>query len=191
MNSRPWMIGLLLIMALICSTALALIDMQTSPIIQRQQELAYMSTVLDVFKISYNAENPDDIIQTFRDRIVEDTIKGVDIFRDSGTGAIALPMGGGGFQGPIELVVALDGDTVTGFKIIKQDETPGLGARITEEDFQASFEGKKVENGITMTKSGNAGPQEFDAITGATETSKALTRILNDGFKKYFEAIKG
>ena len=72
MNSRPWMIGLLLIMALICSTALALIDMQTSPIIKRQQELAYMSTVLDVFKISYNAEDPEEIIGTFRDRIVEE-----------------------------------------------------------------------------------------------------------------------
>ncbi len=41
-----------------------------------------------------------------------------------------------------------------------------------------------------MTKSGNAGINEFDAITGATETSRALVRILNRGFSRYFEQEK-
>jgi Na+-translocating ferredoxin:NAD+ oxidoreductase RnfG subunit len=48
------------------------------------------------------------------------------------------------------------------------------------------FIGKKVAKGIKFVKSGHAGPSEFDALTGATETSRALARILNNGFTAYY-----
>ena len=190
MNNRFWMIGLLIIMAVVCSSALALVNIKIAPIIQRNNEITYMSTVLDVFGIMYDAENSDSIISTYAQKIEEHDIDGLRLFIDKESGRNATSISGSGFQGPIILIVALEDDMISGFKVVSQVETPGLGSRITEESFQKSFIGKRVSNGIAMTKSGNAGISEFDAITGATETSRALVRILNRGFSLYFEQGK-
>ena len=190
MNNRFWMIGLLIIMAVVCSSALALVNIKIAPIIQRNNEITYMSTVLEVFGIMYDTENSDSIISTYAQKIEERDIDGLRLFIDKESGRNATSISGSGFQGPIILIVALEDDMISGFKVVSQVETPGLGSRITEESFQKSFIGKRVSNGIAMTKSGNAGISEFDAITGATETSRALVRILNRGFSLYFEQGK-
>ena len=185
MNNRFWMIGLLIIMAVLCSTALALVNKVTAPIISMQNEIRYKRTVLEVFKIPYSAEESDSIISTYGQNIEEREDGGTTMFIEQKTGNSAISITGSGFQGPITLIVALKDGIITGFKVVSQVETPGLGARITEDAFQQSFVGKNVSGGIKMTKSGNAGPGEFDAITGATETSKSLERILNAGFARY------
>ena len=190
MNSRAWMIGLLVIMGIVCSTALALVNIKTSPIISRNEEITYKSTVLDVFGIPYDSEDSESIIPMFEQDIEERVEQELTLFRNKNTGATAVSFSGSGFQGPISLVVALEGTTISGFKVVSQVETPGIGARITEAEFQRSFVGKEVTDGITMTKSGSAGQREFDAITGATETSRALEKILNRGFGRYFQAVK-
>ena len=189
MNSRAWMIGLLMIMGVICSTLLALVDIQTSPIIERNREIAYMSTVLDVFGRSFDGDDSEAIIATFNENIERREEQGLTLFLEKQTGATAVSLEGSGFQGRIAIVVALDKDTIKGFKVVDQVETPGLGGRISEGPFQQSFVGKKVGDGITMVKTGRAGPAEFDAITGATETSRSLEKILNLGFDKYFEIV--
>ena len=190
MNNRYWMIGLLVILAIVCSTALALVNYKTMPVIERNREITKMRTVLDVFGITYDSENSDSIIEMYKQRIEKREAGELELFDDKETGATAVSMAGSGFQGTISLVVALDGDTISGFKVVSQVETPGLGARITEQNFQDSFIGKQATEGLAMTKSGNAGPREFDAITGATETSKALEKIFERGFKRYFEVVK-
>ena len=186
MNSRAWMIGILLIMAVICSSALALVNIKTAPIIERNNELTYMRTVLDAFGVAFDVTDSEKIIALFKERITEKESNGLTLFSENESGATAVNLTGGGFQGPISLIVALDGKTVKGFKVVNQKETPGLGARIMEDDFQRSFVGKTVGDGITMVKTGDAGPNEFDAITGATETSRALEKILNRGFDLYY-----
>lgn len=190
MNNRFWMIGLLIIMAVVCSTALALVNVKIAPIIQKNNEIKYMSTVLDVFGLQYDSINSDSIISTYKQAVEEREANGLRLFTDKESGRTATSVSGSGFQGPITLIVALEDDMITGFKIVNQVETPGLGSRISEESFQESFIGKRVSNGISMTKSGSAGISEFDAITGATETSRALVRILNRGFSRYFEVVE-
>ncbi len=186
MSGRAWMIGLLIIMAVICSAALAFVNDVTAPVIKQKNELTYMRRVLDVFEILYEMDDVEGTITTYKNRIEEREGKTGRTFVDTKTGRSAISVEGGGFQGPISLLVSLDGDTIAGFRVVSQVETPGLGQRITEESFQQSFIGKKVDNGIKMTKSGNAGETEFDAITGATETSKALEKMLNRSFETYF-----
>lgn len=184
------MIGMLLIMAVVCSTALALVNIVTSPIIERNNEIKYMSTVLDVFGLEYNSDDSDAIIAKYKAAVTESDLDGIALFTENASGSSATSINGSGFQGPIEVIVALDGELISGFKIVSQVETPGLGARITEDEFQRSFVGKNVANGIKMSRSGNAGISEFDAITGATETSKSLESILNKGFANYFEKMR-
>ena len=190
-HSKAWMLGLLLILSIICSAALAFVNIKTEPIIRRNEEIKRMMTVLNVFEVSYDPLDDRSVTDTYRSRITETEENGLTIFHEKESGQTALQLSGSGFQGIIKVVVALKGDTVSGFRIIRQSETPGLGSRISEEAFQKQFIGKKVSGGITMVKSRKAGPTEFDAITGATESSKALARILNNGFSRYFRNESG
>lgn len=186
MNSKKWIMGMLLILSIICSGALALVNIKTLPIIQRNAEIQRMGIVLDAFQIKYDPKNTAEITSTYKNRVTESEEKGLMLFKEKESGATALSLSGGGFQSIITLVVALKGETISGFKVVSQNETPGLGARMMEKSFQNSFIGKKVSGGIKWVKTGHAGPSEFDAITGATETSKALTRILNRGFSSFY-----
>lgn len=188
MNNRFWMIGILVIMAVICAAALGLVNSVTGPVIALQNELAYKRTVLEVFGIPFPPEDTDAILAAYDEHVAEREVEGLTVFTEPSSGREAISIEGSGFQGEIGLIVSLDGTVITGFRVVSQVETPGLGARITEEPFERSFIGKDVENGIAMTRSGGAGPSEFDAITGATETSRALARILNRGFERYFAA---
>jgi len=186
MNSKKWIIGMLLILSIICSGALALVNIKTLPIIQRNAEIQRMGIVLDAFQIKYDPKNTAEVTSTYKNRVTESEEKGLRLFKEKESGATAVSLSGSGFQGIITVVVALKGETISGFKVVSQNETPGLGARMMEKTFQDSFVGKKVSGGIKWVKTGHAGPSEFDALTGATETSKALTRILNRGFASYY-----
>jgi electron transport complex protein RnfG len=75
-----------------------------------------------------------------------------------------------GSQGTITLAGGVDNEyTVTGVKIMAHSETPGLGAKITEESFTGQFPGV-VEEDLMLSKDGGA----IDAITGATVSSVAV-----------------
>ncbi len=182
--------GMLLILSIICSAALALVNIKTSPIIQQNAEIQRMGIVLDAFNIKYDPKNSEEITAAYKNRVTESEENGIKQFREKESGATAISLFGSGFQSSITVVVALKGDEITGFKVVSQNETPGLGARISENTFQNQFIGKKVSKGIKFVKSGKAGPNEFDALTGATETSRALALILNTGFSSYYGTVK-
>lgn len=87
---------------------------------------------------------------------------------------------GAGLWGEIVAVVGLraDGETLTGIEFLKHNETPGLGARIEEPAFKKQFAGKRAPL-TPRSETGPARDTEFDAITGATQTSRAVVDILN------------
>ena len=96
-----------------------------------------------------------------------------------------FPASGPGLWGEIEAVIGFDAalNRLTGVDFTKQNETPGLGARIAEDWFRLQFRGKtgpfsRVPEG-TLSDS----DREFDAITGATGTSTAVEQILNDAIE--------
>lgn len=111
-----------------------------------------------------------------------------------------FPMRGAGLWGPIWGFVSLDSDmsTIYGANFDHQGETPGLGAEIATDWFQAEFKGKEIYNdqgelvSITITKSGQEAPEEHsvDGISGGTITSKGLQEMLLSGFKSYSEFLQ-
>ena len=101
-----------------------------------------------------------------------------------------VPVLGAGLWGEIESVVGVEKDlkTLTGIEFIKQNETPGLGGRITESWFKEQFRGKRWP--LSVVPEGDpAGDQEFQAITGATNTTNAVRDILNSRLARAEEAI--
>lgn len=86
---------------------------------------------------------------------------------------------GSGLWGEIIAHVGFfDDSTVSGISFIKQSETPGLGARIDEDWFKEQFRGKKRP--LEFVPEGkSSSTEEFDAITGATVTTKAVKNMVN------------
>jgi electron transport complex protein RnfG len=81
-------------------------------------------------------------------------------------------------------------ECIRGMKVLKLAETPGLGDKIiTDANFVANFEaldarlgsdGKALANEIVTVKHGSKqNPWEIDAISGATISSKAVGKAIN------------
>ncbi|MBS93422.1 MAG: hypothetical protein CL799_03105 [Chromatiales bacterium] len=96
----------------------------------------------------------------------------------------AIPGAGPGFQDIIGLLYGYKPDqkVVTGMEILENRETPGLGDKIYKDaEFVANFKALSVEPEIIPVKKGKKSlPNEVDVITGATISSKAVVRIINE-----------
>lgn len=113
-----------------------------------------------------------------------------------------FPMIGAGYNGPIEAMIALTGDmnTIAGLTVTRQSETPGLGARIEESDWQAGFQGVEVRDPAGTMKFAVArgpavSPYEVDGITGASRTGRGITQMVRfwlgpDGYGPVIEAMR-
>jgi electron transport complex protein RnfG len=93
-----------------------------------------------------------------------------------------------GYGGPIQSFVGLDpSNAVTGVRILTQSETPGLGARITEEKFLKQFRGLALE-AVALRRDDPAG--KVDAITAATISSRAVTVSLRRAIEAYLKGVQ-
>ena len=108
-------------------------------------------------------------------------------------GTTVIPCYGAGLWGPIWGYVGLEGDLKTSMAVRfgHKGETPGLGAKISDEpSFAEAFVGKTVGEGevlFEVTKPANRVTENngVDAISGATITSQALGKTLNQWFGFY------
>lgn len=101
-----------------------------------------------------------------------------------------VPVRGAGLWGEIDSVVGVEKDlkTLTGIEFTAQNETPGLGGRITEGWFREQFRGKRWP--LQVVPEGEpAGDREFQAITGATNTTNGVKDILNRRLAEAEQAI--
>lgn len=96
----------------------------------------------------------------------------------------AIPAAGPGFQDTIGLLYGFDAvrRQVLGMEVLESRETPGLGDKIYKDlVFVDNFKALSIDPTIVVVKKGTrAQPNEVDAITGATISSKAVVRIINE-----------
>ena len=95
------------------------------------------------------------------------------------------------YAAELSMLVGIDlKGKITGTKILAHSETPGLGAKITADEFHNKFMKviEKIENpNFKVTKDGG----DIDAITAATITSRAFCDGINEAKKIYDEnAVK-
>jgi len=93
-----------------------------------------------------------------------------------------------GFGGPIRMMVGFRSDgSIYGVSVLEHSETPGLGAKCTEEGFISQFKGfRPSAMKLSVKKDGG----DVDAITASTITSRAFCAALAEAQKK-FTAIAG
>jgi electron transport complex protein RnfG len=96
----------------------------------------------------------------------------------------AMPAAGPGFQDTIAILYGYKpGEKiVVGMEVLESRETPGLGDKIYKDAvFVGGFSALSVEPEIVAVKKGTKSQaNEIDAITGATISSKAVVRIINE-----------
>ena len=91
-----------------------------------------------------------------------------------------------------------DGNTIYGANFSHEGETPGLGARIADQDFQDKFVDKHLfkegeYKGVVVLKRGQkstTGAEQIDALTGATITSRGVSDMLADCLAPYEAFLK-
>lgn len=83
------------------------------------------------------------------------------------------------YGGKVGISVGLKEDGgITAIGIRETSDTPGLGLKAKDAPFKDQYIGKTAEK-LSVTKSGNAGDAEINAISGATITSDAVTNAVN------------
>ena len=90
-----------------------------------------------------------------------------------------------GYGGAIDILIGLDPDaTLRGIKIIFQQETPGLGAKITEPFFLDQFHGLSLDQ-VALIQNGG----RIDAITSATLSSSAVVKAVKEAILDKVETL--
>ncbi len=105
----------------------------------------------------------------------------------------AIPGAGPGFQDTIGLLFGFtpERQLVLGMEILESRETPGLGDKIyKDDDFVGSFRELLIDPEIVAVKKGTTSQaNEIDAITGATISSKAVVRIINEAHSEWLQRL--
>lgn len=97
-----------------------------------------------------------------------------------------------GYAGLIEMMVGISTEgKVDGIKILSHSETPGLGANAPNPEFSGQYKGKPIAKPLDVVKTTPSADNQIQAITGATITSRAVTKGVNDAVAFYNKELKG
>lgn len=181
---------ILLVFALVAAGILGYVNSVTEPIIAEREaseaKAAYQELIpeADEFVEFTNEElNKYKAINSKVTSIVKATKGGDEI-------GYLLTTNGGGYGGDITVITALIGDEIKAIKILKHKETPEIGTKVDNPDFQAQYSGKSVREPIAVKKE-NPGASEIQAITGSTVSSRGVTDAVNIALDIYKELNNG
>lgn len=178
-----------MIMGTVSGILLVGVNVYTMPLITKNEEFKLKTSVLTVLEIAYDEPN---VTKAFASQIRELKKDGY-IFYNSSDGAVAFEFRGSGLWGPISGLISLEKDlkTIRKLKITYQEETPGLGGRIAEAAYLKQFKHKEILPRLIFMPEGKASQKnEVDAITGATGSSRAFEKLINENVQKYLAALK-
>ncbi|MDP8202407.1 MAG: FMN-binding protein [Candidatus Tenebribacter burtonii] len=159
--------------------------------VQKYRKTQLKKMVMGVFEIpTQNIEN--DFPRYITIRKMEDLIY-YEYRQDSILMGYCFPISGSGLWGTIHALLAVTRDfgKIINIEIVDQNETPGLGGRITESWFKDQFKGKILiddnilNNFMLISENEIAKDNEIKQITGATASSKALVDMIYEDVKKY------
>lgn len=191
-NSNIYTFVYMTIVVVIVAVLLALANQALKPMQDANRLLDKQKQILGALK--YNLDSLDTDPASKYLSLVTDTLnygeKEVYVFNLNGATKYVLPLAGKGLWGGIGGYLALNEDknTIWGVNFNHEGETPGLGAKIVEEDFRHQFENCHIRNAegevvsVAVLKKGKrAEGQEFvDAVSGATITSEGVSTMLHE-----------
>ncbi len=171
MNIVLRMLSTLTVIGIVSGGLLSRVNDWTAPQIEKHMQEAVRRAIATVHPSGIRSEKiPADSLEVYRVFDREDRPVGY-----------AMSVTGTGFSDKITIMVGVSEDlaSISGIEILKQTDTPGLGAKIVEPDFKEKFKNLRTEPQVICTKRDDPAPNEIQAITAATITSKAVVDIVN------------
>lgn len=178
---------ILLIITAVAAAALGYVNGITVGPIVEQQRLADIEARKQVLPEAVDFEqleiqSPEEYL------IITEVFKGTDGGNVAGYTLKTIP---NGYAGVVEVMIGINAEgTITGVNVGNHNETPGLGAKATDEAFKSQYTGKSSETDVKVIKSGVPAEDEIAAISGATITSKAVTDGVNEAIRYFNENLK-
>ncbi len=190
------MLSFVFIMGFLTSIVFVGMDALTAERIEMNKDAAIYSAVLTHNDITYNSGN---LAEVFNDNITveEVTYNGqlLSFYINEVNGNVSFLYGVfslGGLWGPVRGVITLESDfqTIVNVTVLEEQETPGLGGKVKNREFLDQFIGlqllPELERPVEVNKDAAANKaNEVDEISGATGTSTAFERLLNDSYQIY------
>jgi len=212
------------------TAAIMALHVATEPIVERNERLLTERAIVELFGLGDVGQLSGDETEALYDRrvrratIAKGTPEEMEVLLaysqdlpsdaegDPGDKArlkgYGVPIRGVGFWAVIEgyLAVTPDAARTLGIVFLRHSETPGLGGRITEDQFRRWFRpGGAHEDGLNVTPPPQGEPyidigppvettaprddRHVDALTGATGTSNAVADFLNEDLARFRRAL--
>lgn len=172
----------LFVITAIVAVLLGAVNMVTEPIIAQNNEKTFQDNMKELLP----AADRFDLDGTKLPPEKEEGVKVSDVYcgleGDNIVGYVTSVVCTEGYGGDIDVMVGVRDDNgaakIAKVKVTAMSETPGLGAK-SQSDWINQYDG--LGAGIEVDKNGSAASAEYkvDAISGATITSKAVTKAVN------------
>ena len=188
MNTKVKNLFFILILGSVCAFLLIGMRNYTLPRIERYRELTLKSNILKAAGLDYEEANLEEV---FGLNMREIKRKGFTYYLSPDDLYIFI-FEGRGLWGMITGAIAIKPDirTIDNIRICAQEETPGLGGRISESSFLDQFKGKIVAPRLILSLRKKATEMnEIDSITGASMTSKALIDMINEAVVNFRDIV--
>jgi electron transport complex protein RnfG len=167
----------------------------TLPMIEHNKQMAIERALYKVIPGAVSRQDFTIIDGSIRVR--DDTENGIPLYAGYDSSGqlkgVALEAAAAGYQDVIRILYGYDPycQCIRGIEVLKMAETPGIGDKIIKDkEFVKNFaalearphaSGKGLENAIIPVKHGTkTAPWQIDAISGASISSNAVARMLND-----------
>lgn len=177
----------LLLISLVAALSLGYVNDITKDKIEYQRELANEKARIAVMSEADKFEEVNLADKGIEDKMV---VEGFIALKGGEAIGYVFKTKPKGYGGALEVIVGISNkNQITGVRIGNHNETPGLGAKSQDEEFYGQYYEMNTENPVGVSKT-QASKTEIKAISGATITSKAVTRGVNhaiDAFKKLTE----
>lgn len=195
-NSFIYPIIFMMAVTAIFISVLAGLNFVTADTISFNQESQLQQKILYTFDILPEGGMEKDIERVFNESVIEKQwgdLKGYALVEGGQEIGYAVPINGAGLWGSITGYVGLNKDytEIIGIEFVTQSETPGLGGRISENSYKDQYRGidisGKTDNFIISSPQPDS---NVDAIAGATQTSAAVVKIVNENIKLFFREVE-
>ncbi len=155
----------LMAICLVATAALALTNMVTAPLIEQ--------AAIDAANAARSVVLPEgDSFTQVTDYTTENVIEVYKADNDSGYTVTATAKG---YNGELHVMTGIKADgSISGVQVMLNNETPGLGSRVSEEEYTSQYPGQSSVDGV-------------DVIAGATISSIAFENCVKTAFEVFAE----
>jgi Na+-transporting NADH:ubiquinone oxidoreductase subunit C len=194
-NSTVYVIVFMLAISAVFGVAVSIVHYSTLDMLEKNRKLHMNRTICNAFMLEVKDRRPESYEEAVdgnirKGKLVSDQ-RTIEYFERAGGGGagVGFVFISAGFWDRIAGIIAMSPDLtrIINIQFLEHKETPGLGARIEEPWFTDQFRGLEISWESPVEKRIVIGPgaergaaNRVDAITGASQTSMALNRSLNN-----------